>query len=161
MELKTRKRREYRTKAAVTAYPAAYKLYVIEGVKNRNEIAERSGISRRTLDRWISKYNWNELREKYHTSAIGIYAKLRKMLDEDVQKLQTLDPKSVDKITKVVKTLERMDPSGDKLGLVLEIMEDYAHYLRANDPDAFEMFQKTLPGFLEYARAEYSSRKNN
>ena len=159
MELKIRKRREYRTKAAVTKYPTAYKMYVIRGEKNRNTVAERAGISRRTLDRWVTKYNWNDLREKYHTSAIGIYAKLRKMLDDDVQGLTSLDPKSVDKITKVVKTLERMDPGGDKLGTVLELMQDYGHYLRANDPDAFEMFQKTLPGFLEYARAEYSSRK--
>ena len=134
-------------------------MYVIRGEKNRNTVAERAGISRRTLDRWVTKYNWNDLREKYHTSAIGIYAKLRKMLDDDVQGLTSLDPKSVDKITKVVKTLERMDPGGDKLGTVLELMQDYGHYLRANDPDAFEMFQKTLPGFLEYARAEYSSRK--
>jgi len=158
MDLKIH-RRAYRTKAAVTAYPLAYKKYVVEGVKNRNTVAEKAGISRRTLDRWVTKYNWNDLREKYHTSAIAIYAKLRKLLQDEVDELKNLDPKSVDKITKVVKTLERMDPSGDKLGVVLELMEDYGHYLRANDPEAFEMFQKTLPGFLEYARAEYSSRK--
>lgn len=152
-------RREYRTRAAVTSYPMAYKLYVIEGLKNIEEICEKTNIARRTLERWITKYKWRYLREQYHTSAIGIYAKLRKMLEKDVNELQNLDPKSVDKITKVVKTLERMDPGGDKLGTVLELMEDYSHYLRANDPQAFEMFQKTLPGFLEYARAQYSSKR--
>lgn len=159
MGLKFGIRGTYRTKAAVTSYPLAYKLYVIEGEKSIDLIAEKCGVSRRTIERWIPKYNWKDLREKYHTSAIAIYAKLRKLLQDEVDELKNLDPKSVDKITKVVKTLERMDPSGDKLGLVLEIMEDYGHYLRANNPDAFEMFQRTLPGFLEYARAEYSSRK--
>lgn len=154
----TQKRREYRTRAAITSYPTAYKLFVIEGEESRNAIAEKAGVSRRTLDRWVAKYGWRHLREEYHTSAIGIYAKLRKMLEKDVNELKNLDPKSVDKITKVVKTLERMDPGGDKLGLVLEIMEDYGHYLRANNPIAFEYYQKTLPGFLEYARAEYSTK---
>lgn len=158
-EEEKRQRREYRTKASVTLYPAAYRMYVIEGIENQLEICEKTGVTRRTLQRWIAKYHWNEMREQYHTSKISVYAKLRKMLYDKVNDPAfQLDPKSVDMITKAIKDLAMLEPRHDKLSMVLEIMEDLAHYLRISKIEWFQVYQEWLSGFLEFARAKYSTK---
>ena len=91
----------------------AQNLYEIEKL-NADEIAERLGISRRTVFNWIKKYKWNESKvrikdfaNQFSPELYSIGSKLLQKTNDDLDNGRELNKHSINAIEEIVKIISK------------------------------------------------------
>lgn len=137
----------------------ARELYVNQGVQTHKEIAERVGVHPSTISRWITDNGWKEERARAQRSPERIAEKLQRILDTELDRMDMkaggLDSGDVDKISKVVSALQRINPNKRMYGSILAAIEDWMEFLAVHDPDLRQRSLEYLPAFGKEIAEKY------
>ena len=144
-------------------------IYYVEKYKTAKETAVLSNVSEKTVNDWVSKHKWKELRESQLNSSknqinqikelISVLTQRRLKIETQISQAESAKGKNVDNseyiaalheqcirigddVSKWNKTLQNMDESNRiSLGLYLEIMDDIFTTMQKTNP---ELHAKTL-----------------
>jgi len=124
----------------------ARELFVNQGITTRKEIAKRVDVHPSTVSRWITDYGWEEQRDRAQRSPERIAAKLWDILDIELTRLDHkpggIDSKDVDRLVKLVSSIQKMTPNKQMYGSILTAINELLEFLAVADPD---LHQSLLP----------------
>lgn len=95
------------------------------------EIAEKFGITAKTVGDWVKKHGWEKKRLDYHSSPV----KIRQLLQEEFISIAQGNKSKLDAdaISKINAALERMDRKADPY-VVQSILKELDNYISQIDP---------------------------
>jgi len=135
----------------------AQDLYATGQIKTLEELANRVPVSTKTLGKWRQDYNWDEKRENYLVSAVGAAGKLRKIIYHQIELLDEQDSNNhiigtsdVDRMTKLIASLDKLEKRIDLRGSVVLVMNRFVDFLKARHPEHLDFFYKIMKEFYDY-----------
>lgn len=112
-------------------------------------------VSITSLSLWKKRYKWGEKRDSYSTSPQGAAETAKQLViqiaEEIRQKIRTgenIDPGLVDKFTKAVGSLEKLENKVDPRAQTLFVMKNFVEYMQKKGQAA----QKLLEELEDYLR---------
>lgn len=136
----------------------AKELYVRIGLSQK-EIAERFEVSEQTICAWKEKDEWEMLRVATMTGPEQIIKRLYDQIGKIIQKAEDenreLDEKEADKISKISAAIGKAEQKAT-LGHVVEIMEEFANFLREIDIEVAKTIVVHQSNFVQKKAKDYS-----
>jgi len=132
-------------------------------LEERQKLTEISRVLNRTVNEistWKKKGKWDA--EIFIIGNIGLS---RKLNEEFVKEVRTAlkenriaEAATADKLTKLLKIIERLNPERIKLANVYQLLQDLTEFVcNLGDNDFSELFKKYLPEMSDYLREKYAS----
>jgi hypothetical protein len=114
--------------------------------KSLPDISKELSIPLKTLYNWKNKHDWQSyLRMGRIEMARSVEQEVYKMVQEMMDKQQLGNPTEVDKLAKLSKALERLNPKRDIFNNLFTILEGITDYTnRAHDAELTKVWQKHL-----------------
>lgn len=123
----------------------------IDGELTQKEIAERLGISEKTISVWKTKYRWDELLAAKRTSRSNLisnlYSSINQIVNGAQDKKRPLTPAEADSIHKLSSSIEKIQ-GGKTLSNYVSALTDFLNWLREFDLDAAKVLAKLSKEFL-------------
>lgn len=135
----------------------AQHLYLSEPNILQKELAERVGVSKNTISRWIVEGKWEELRTSVVTTKATqlsrLYNHLRELNDsvdarpEGERYINNKDADTLTKLTAAIRNLETETNIGDKI----EVGKEFLTYVRkaADSPDTVKTIAAIFDGYIK------------
>lgn len=132
----------------------AYRYYVLDHLTTQ-QIADRMGRNRKTIDEWIAKGHWAEQRNEYTFTSVHLVATLRKLAhrigakleDHDNTEAQASILKSLSEVTKLI---EAFDDRVNRTPVIIELTEDLLNTIRDDVADEYKPY--IVPVIIEWAQ---------
>lgn len=114
--------------------------------KSLPDISKELSIPLKTLYNWKNKHDWQSyLRMGRIEMARSVEQEVYKMVQQMMDKQQLGNPTEVDKLAKLSKALERLNPKRDIFNNLFTILEGITDYTnRAHDAELTKVWQKHL-----------------
>ena len=138
-------------------FPECERLRVKERLTLK-EIHQRTGVAPSTLSKWNRKFNWDARMNDWLNSSMHIAERLQFLLNQELQDVEQLDNKAVDKVIKAVKSIRYLNQDADILGNTIMVMEQYGTFLQLKSAKMFSEFQNILPDFLVHMREKFKKQ---
>lgn len=123
-------------------------LYTKERLSGK-EIAERVGVSEKTISNWKEKYLWEQLRKSLLVTKEEQLRKLYNQLDFITTKIEerenaVADTKEADVISKITSAIKQLETE-TSIAEIFEVGKQFIQFVRSDD---IEM-AKTITGFYD------------
>ncbi|NJB36383.1 YfeC-like transcriptional regulator [Croceivirga sp. JEA036] len=129
-------------------------LYTQQGVTNQKELAERTGVSKTTINKWVNEENWEYLRGNViitkDQELKRLYLQITELNDfinkkEEGQRFaNSKEADTLVKLTAAVKQLE-MDTS---LADAIQVLKDFINFVRIEDFEAAKLVTTQADAFI-------------
>lgn len=102
--------------------------------EQQNTIAEKTGVSRQTINRWVTDNGWLEKRAAEHITRPELVNKLLRTIDRMIEQVNDSDdPEAVsglgDKLAKLSSTIERLDKKASIVD-VIEVFMAFSKWMQ-------------------------------
>lgn len=102
--------------------------------EQQNTIAEKTGVSRQTINRWVTDNGWPEKRAAEHITRPELVNKLLRTIDRMIEQVNDSDdPEAVsglgDKLAKLSSTIERLDKKASIVD-VIEVFMAFSKWMQ-------------------------------
>lgn len=123
-------------------------LYTKERLSGK-EIAERVGVSEKTISNWKEKYLWEQLRKSLLVTKEEQLRKLYNQLDFITTKIEerenaVADTKEADVISKITSAIKQLETE-TSIAEIFEVGKQFIQFVRSDDIEA----AKTITGFYD------------
>jgi len=137
------------------------KTMYIEGQQSIKEIARVLSRSQKVIREWKDQGKWDK--EKFIIGGIGLSRELAKKFREEVQTAinegTIAEPGVTDKLTKLLKVLEKLSPQRVQLSNIYHFLKDLTDFVcTLGDREFSKGFQKYLPEISDYLREKYAGQ---
>ncbi|MCR5697852.1 MAG: helix-turn-helix domain-containing protein [Marinilabiliaceae bacterium] len=135
----------------------AQHLYLTEANITQKELAERVGVSKNTICRWVADGKWDEMRTSVVATKAAqlsrLYNHLRELNDavesrpEGERFINNKDADTLTKLTAAIRNLETETNIGDKI----EVGKEFLAYVRktADSPDTVKTVANLFDGYIK------------
>lgn len=129
-------------------------LYTKENL-TQSEIAERVGVSRVTVNKWINTENWEQLktsltitREEQLKNLYRQLAELNKAINERPQGERFPNTTEADTIAKIANAIKKMET---EVGVsdIISVFSDFLKWLRTIDPQKAKEYSSVMNEFVK------------
>lgn len=134
----------------------------------QKEIAEKVGVSKQTINKWVADGKWSERRAALHVTRPEIVNNLLRAIDREVQHLLALadtDPSEVaascDKLSKIAATIEKLDKRASVVDAI-EVFMDFGKWLQVRasyDDELADEIVKAINTYQDLYISEQLSTK--
>jgi len=133
----------------------------VEG-KSLDTISTVLGIPLKTLYNWRKKNDWDSrMRIGNIDIAISIEQEIYKLLQKMIENESIGNPAEVDKLAKLTKVLERINPSRQIYNSLYRLLDGVTDYVnRAGDPELTKVWQKHLRPLGEHLKLLFAPRES-
>ena len=133
----------------------------VEG-KNLNTISKVLGVPLKTLYNWRKKYDWDSrMRIGNIDIAISIEQEIYKLLQKMIENKSIGNPAEVDKLAKLTKVLERINPSRQIYNSLYRLLDGVTDYVnRAGDAELTKVWQKHLRPLGEHLKLLFAPKES-
>ena len=113
------------------------------------------------INEWKKQYKWDN--EIYIIGNIGLSRELNTVFIQEVklaiQEKRIAEPATADKLTKLLKIIEKLTPQRIQLANIFQLLQDLTEFIvsKIDDPDFAKLFQKHLPEMANYLREKYAT----
>lgn len=121
----------------------------------QQEIAERVGVARQTLSRWITQEKWEELRIGILQTSQHRIAEINQQLAEINKQIQSREagkkfatPAEADTITKLVNAVKKLE-NETSISDIISVGMEFCDWLRPQDPDKAKEIVKLFDKFIK------------
>lgn len=129
-------------------------LYLKENL-TQQEIAERVGVARQTLSRWITTEKWEELRCGILQTSQHRIAEINRQIAEINRQIQSREPgkrfataAEADTITKLVNAVKKLE-NETSISDIITVGMEFCDWLRPQDPDKAKEIVKLFDKFIK------------
>ncbi len=133
----------------------------IEG-KSLDEVSRVLRVPLKTLYNWRRKYDWDSrMRIGNIDIAISVEQEIYKLLKEMIEKRTIGNPTEVDKLSKLSKVLERINPSRQIYNSLYRFQDAIIDYVNhADDPELTKVWQKHAKAIGEYLKLIFAPKES-
>ncbi|MDD3535374.1 MAG: transposase [Candidatus Cloacimonetes bacterium] len=133
----------------------------VEG-KALTDISTQLGIPLKTLYNWRKKYEWDSrIRVGNIEIAITVEQEIYKLLQKMIETESIGDPAQVDKLSKLTKVLERINPSRQVYNSLYRFLDGITDYVnRTREPELTKVWQKHLRAIGEHLRQVFAPKES-
>src|SRR5690606_37379620 len=114
-------------------------LYVAEGVTVQKELAERTGVSKQTINKWINSENWESLRASViitkESELKRMYLQLTELNDTIMNREQGkrfANTKEADVLVKLSSAIKQLE-TDTSVADTIEVLKNFINHVRADD----------------------------
>lgn len=135
----------------------------------QKEIAEKTGVSKQSINRWVAEGGWAQRRAAKTISRPELANRLLKNIADEIDKLNNsaieggegITPAAIDKLTKMGAMIEKLDK---KAGVVesIEVFMAFAHWLQNRatiDPELTSELIKIVNTYQDKYISELMAKK--
>lgn len=129
-------------------------LYLKENL-TQQEIAERVGVARQTLSRWITAEKWEELRCSILQTSQHRIAEINQQIAEINRQIKEREPgkrfataAEADTITKLVNAVKKLE-NETSISDIITVGMEFCDWLRPQDPDKAKEIVKLFDKFIK------------
>lgn len=133
------------------------KMYFMQG-ESQKDIADKLGVSRNTICRWVKEQNWDSLRAAKTISRKELVNKMLQQIDEKLESKEW----SADEISKAAAAVEKLDKQTN-IVTVIEVFSSYNQWLVARmqlDPELTPELVKIMNRYQDMFIGEKLSQVN-
>lgn len=119
--------------------------------ETQDVVAERVGVSRQTIARWVREYEWQKQRAARTITRTELTNKLLVTIDRLIEQVNNSDDPSLmatlgDKLSKMSAVVEKLDKKANIVNVIEVFMafSKWLEYRSKNDPDITPSFLKLL-----------------
>lgn len=110
-------------------------LYTKENITNQKELAERTGVTEKTIGKWIEEGNWRKLKQNIVLTRQEQYANLMEELErmnDYIKELPTgfADSKLADTRRKLIKDIKDLEAEEIGVSETISVMVNFLEYVR-------------------------------
>lgn len=132
--------------------------------QNQKTIAEKVGVSKQTMNRWVAEGEWDKRRAAKSITRPEIVNNLLRAINEEVERLNgEKDPDKVsgacDKLAKLAATIERLDKKANVVDTI-EVFIGFGKWLQYRAQTDEELTPELLKAINKY-QDEYISAQLN
>ncbi len=115
----------------------------------------------KTLYNWRRRYNWDEYRRVGNISAAKLVEmQLYEMLQDMANNDKLSDPSEVDKVSKLMKVLDRMNPSRQVYNSLYMFLEAITKYVnQSRDPELVSAWRAHMSSISEHLKALFAPKE--
>lgn len=126
-------------------------LFVKEGLTQK-EIHERTGVSEKTIGRWVEKYKWREMKKSLlvtkENQLIMMYDQLDWINTEVKNREYKLPaPKEADTISKITAAIKKLE-TDTSIAEIVEVCQKLVQYTRTVNPEFAAQLIKYCDAFI-------------
>jgi transposase-like protein len=131
----------------------------IEG-KSLDEVSRVLNVPLKTLYNWRKRYDWDSrMRIGNIDIAITVEQEIYKLLQRMIENESIGDPAQVDKLSKLSKVLERINPSRQIYNSLYRLLDGITDYVnRSRDPELTKVWQKHLRPIGEHLKLIFAPK---
>lgn len=129
-------------------------LYLKENL-TQQEIAEKTGVSRQTLSRWINSEKWEEMkigmtltREQQISALHRQVAEINKTIQSREEGKRYATPSEADTLGKLAATIKKLE-SDVGISDIISVGMRFSDWLRPQDPDMTKTFIRLFDQFIK------------
>ena len=128
------------------------KLLYVEQMLTQKEIAERCGVTEKTVGNWIEKYGWEKLRQsllvtKPHNIQL-MYAHLTSLNEEIQQQGKAPDSKQLDALSKLTASIKNLEVEMG-IGEMFTVGSAFIAFVRKIDVEAAKKVYSLFDAFIQ------------
>jgi len=125
-----------------------------------NDIAVKLRKPENHIKRWKEDGKWDK--EIFIIGNIGLSRELNtefvKAVRQALKEQKLTDPGTVDRLSKLLKVIEKLNPERIQLANIFQLLRDVADFVSNLGDDSFtKSFQKHLPDIADHLREKYAS----
>jgi len=133
----------------------AEQLYTGNSTITQKEVAERVGVSTKTMGTWVGKYKWEELRTSLIVTKSEelrrLYAQVKELNSAIMQKpegARYANSKEADVMVKITNAIRALETE-TSIAQIVEVSKDIIDWLRPQDPEQAKMLTPILDAFIK------------
>jgi len=127
-------------------------LFVKEGLSQK-DVAQRVGVTEKTVGRWVKIYKWNDLKRSFAATRHSIIANLQKQLEllqGEIKKRENgmATTKETDMLVKLATAIKKLE-NETGAGETVEVAMKFIRFVAANDTSLAQLITRHFDAYIQ------------
>ncbi len=130
-------------------------LYTAQGITEQKTLAERVGVSKQTINKWVNSEDWERLRQSLvltkEAELRRLYMQVTELNDAIMQRevgKRFADSKEADVIAKLTASIRQLE-TDTSVAETIEVMKNFISFISPEDLDAAKLITKWADIFIK------------